>query len=73
MFSCTSEPFYSSRDCIIDDSIYHSPQQDSPNEDLAIDVHKVNLSYGFGSTKAPVLVDLSLELPRGSIYGLLGL
>lgn len=42
------------------------------HEVLAIDVSKVSLSYGFGPSKITVLSDLSLELPRGSIYGLLG-
>ena len=40
-------------------------------EELAIDLDQITLSYGFRN-KVRVLENLSLQLPRGNIYGLLG-
>ena len=40
--------------------------------DLALEITNVHKSFGRGKRKVEVLTDLSLEIPRGNIYGLLG-
>ncbi|KAH9396286.1 hypothetical protein TYRP_019686 [Tyrophagus putrescentiae] len=49
-----------------------APLEDWDFSTAAIEVHNVHLTYGSQLNPVPVLKNLSMTVPRGSIYGLLG-